>query len=311
MEIYAIPHCNSYVESDRLKVPANLLIRDNQARESDPSHLYARVDSLIAENEEIVTQDNNAYESSSTYKATKINVDNFPSCKNPNKKAKKRTGRMKRSQQCCKATCAALILLMAAVALAEASLALVLALQVLRPTNFYTSTTQQKEHTSYPNSSTTATLKESEETRDQVVAALEMKIANLNASQVQLQDQLLSRIISIATAVQQLVSNETEITQPPLASPGLRNCSTTVEASCTVGIAVGRCITARVPSVRNGSIVVHSSCTRTNSNEQNPLVGVLDVTDNQLECLCYVIEIDGVRRRNPTLCNLLVTRCKI
>jgi len=314
METYTIPHCNSYVKSDQLKAtPLNLFVAENQEMENDPSHLYARVDGLVAENEEISTQENNAYESSSTYKSTKISSDNFHCRSNSDKIIKKRTSRMETCRHRCMATCATLMLLMVTVALAEASLALALVWrQTFSPSTNYSPAIQQKGNASSTHN-TTAALTEIEQIYSQIKMDLEKKIADLNASYVMQQNQLSSRIshiATLATAVQQLLNNKSEMARLPPGNPGLRNCSTTIEASCTVGVQVGRCITSRVPTTRENSIVVHSSCVRTNSNEQTPLVGVVDATDNQLECLCYVIEIDGVRRSHPTRCNLLVTRCE-
>lgn len=89
------------------------------------------------------------------------------------------------------------------------------------------------------------------------------------------------------------------------------NCTTSIEAQCTVDPALGACVTPCTDENRPGSVAISFQCLRLESDEFNPLVGVLDVTNGLALCICYVIEVEGTSRTHPVECVLKVTRCPL
>ena len=90
----------------------------------------------------------------------------------------------------------------------------------------------------------------------------------------------------------------------------INNCTSTIEAQCTVYPAVGQCeTTPLVQEHQPGSIAVSFQCLRQQTFESAPLVAVLDTTDGLATCICYVLEVNGLHRAHPVECALKVTRC--
>ncbi len=89
----------------------------------------------------------------------------------------------------------------------------------------------------------------------------------------------------------------------------LHNCTTRIEVSCTIGVGGIRCQTLSVPEERDGAVSVSFQCIRMTSIEQNPMVGVLDITNSHVTCLCYVLVIGESARTDTVRCGLRVTRC--
>ena len=74
---------------------------------------------------------------------------------------------------------------------------------------------------------------------------------------------------------------------------------------------VGQCATTNVAETQPGSMAVDFQCIRMESAEQNPLVATLDVANEGVICLCYVVETEGRERTDAVVCGLRVTRCSI
>lgn len=91
----------------------------------------------------------------------------------------------------------------------------------------------------------------------------------------------------------------------------LHNCTSRIEAQCTVLPSQGKCQTPCTSEEMPGFVAVNFLCIRLESDEQNPLIGVLDVTGGEALCLCYVQQFDGQRRTHAVDCALRVTRCSV
>lgn len=91
----------------------------------------------------------------------------------------------------------------------------------------------------------------------------------------------------------------------------LHNCSTRLEARCTVEPDAGQCATTTVPRSIPDTVTTELQCVRTESPEQNPMLAMLDITGNEATCLCFVIEIYDMERNHPVECILRATRCSV
>lgn len=156
---------------------------------------------------------------------------------------------------------------------------------------------------------------QSEETAGEALRQVE---GTLNQTRVELEqsvrelDNLSLRVAELSENVQNLTSLSLA---PPPPGPGighlLQNCTTRTEAACTVDPEVGKCQTPCTNETQPGSVALNFQCLRLESPEQNPLIGVLDVTNGLALCLCYVLEFDGLPRSSPVKCVLKVTRCSL
>lgn len=111
-----------------------------------------------------------------------------------------------------------------------------------------------------------------------------------------------------------LVAPTAESTASPSANVTqvLHNCTARVETQCRVRPGQRECQTPCVPETEPDSIATNFQCIRLESEEPNPLIGIIDVTGGEVLCLCYVIEInDNGPQRHPVDCALRATRCSL
>lgn len=126
----------------------------------------------------------------------------------------------------------------------------------------------------------------------------------------------------LASLVAELSENTSTLLAPPVAPTAaslstnvtqvLHNCTTKVETQCRVSLEQRECQTSCVPEMEPGSVATNFQCIRLESEEPNPLIGMIDVTGGEVLCLCYVIEInDNGPQRHPVDCALRATRCTL
>ena len=98
----------------------------------------------------------------------------------------------------------------------------------------------------------------------------------------------------------------TNITRVP------HNCTTKEEATCRITPGQRECQTPCVPEIQQGSLAINFQCIRLESEEPNPLIGLLDVTNGEAICLCYLVDINDNGPSTHTVdCVLRVTRCAL
>ncbi len=313
MDNYNVPRCNTYTDAD----PGA-----EQDGGYDQGRQYARVASIVVD--EIPVQDNNAYGYTSRAKIDPEHEEELyavPHCNHEGATKKQTNGSKPGTRGCCVTMGIISVLFIAALALAAASLALFLILNGYQTCSNYSCISRMPTEIHSDNSSNSEAkhvlnLLQTELTETKrKVFILENKMREYTQNQTQRNQMLDSRITNHTTLLHSLIrantANESNYADISPSVNNVFNCSTSVEASCTVEASVGQCLTPRVAVTHNNSVLMSSDCVRTDSNEPNPLVGVLDVTDGLLECLCYVIEINDIPTSNPTQCSLVVTRCKI
>lgn len=110
----------------------------------------------------------------------------------------------------------------------------------------------------------------------------------------------------VAAADESMGLPTTNITRVP------HNCTTRVETQCRVQPGQRECQTPCVHETEPGTVTVNLQCIRLESEEPNPLIGMLDVTGGEALCLCYVVQVnDNGPQTHPVDCALRATRCSV
>ncbi len=121
-----------------------------------------------------------------------------------------------------------------------------------------------------------------------------------------------SMLLLAAAVTDPPTTAEMTTAMPPRNVTGvLHNCTTSVEANCTVPLMLGVCTTECVSEFKDNTVAINYQCIRLESLEQNPLIGILDVAGGDAFCFCYVVEVQGRRRTHLVDCGLRVTRCAL
>lgn len=130
-------------------------------------------------------------------------------------------------------------------------------------------------------------------------------------------------VANTAAPMTPTVPNTAALTTPTVEGTGppstnitrvLHNCTTREEATCHIQPGQRACQTPCVSEVQQGSVAINFQCTRLESAEPNPLIGILDVTGGEAICLCYLVDINGNGNGQSTHgvdCALRVTRCTL
>ena len=281
---YDTPRCNIMMTVKRAGNP------------DDP--VYAYPDMVRAD--ELKIRDNVAYATSITAQAQNVYSTPDKPLKEDEIAERARSKRYTRSSPYRNALCNLLCCLSMLVSLGLASSALAMALWSFGTTEQECDCVPMESHITFRLDSLEETLQETA----QELARSKEEVKMLSALVV---EYYRNTTAALTTPEKQGVgmSSSTNITRV------VHDCNTSVEAVCTIDPVVGTCQTKCVPETQPDSITTNLQCTRLESDEQNPMIGVLDVADEQVLCLCYVLSLDGLARTHPVDCALRVTRCSL
>ena len=314
METYDVPRSNPYIDSRHRGAILMKPVQDGE-EDNNPTQYYASVASAVNCAEDIPVRENDAYESSCKYKTTCTETPLYAvPHRNRQEMTRKRHEKREHCKNCCLVLCIFTVLLVAVLALAEATMALLIILRDLESCSCVTSTGPTSSSTENTSGPMTSVVLQKEVLRlASKLSVLENRITDSITERQEQYETINYRITNSSSFLNSFIQarsrNYSGDAQPLYPRQALYNCSTRVEASCTVEADIGQCITDSVPVTCANSTFLHSDCVRVDSREQSPLVGVMDITAGQMMCLCYVVEIGGVTRTHPTQCSLLVTRC--
>ena len=267
-----------YASPDEMKVVANRAYALNNGTPTPPSHethFYALPDEIS------------------------LKTPTLPTAKHPG------DGNEDRSLRCRMALCfaACTVAFLLAVGLAGSSLVLVLISQQTSPPPPQVAAPLPQEPCSCDTSQLSSAISGIEE---------RLERTNLEAEQERDRVQILAELVENATSLLAVEPPTREVIAPRQNVSGiLHDCKSSIEANCTVPLDLGVCTTPCINEIVNDTLAVNFQCIRLESFEQNPMIGVLDITGGQAFCFCYVVEAHGRRRTHLVDCALRVTRCSL
>lgn len=280
--LYDTPRCNTYMTTAK---------RAGDLEEPE----YAYLDEV----KELKVSNNVAYAASITLRAQNVySTPDEPLKQEEDEIAEK--ARSKRGLSYRNTLCSLLCGLFVLVSLGLASSALAIALWSFGTTERECDCSAMESHVTFRLNSFEQTLQETAQ-----------KLAQ-SREEVRMLSELVAEYYQNATALRTPEKQDEGVSPSTNITRVVHDCNTSVESVCTVDPIVGTCQTPCVPEKTQPlSIATNFQCIRLESDEQNPLVGVLDVAGGEVLCLCYVLSIDGLQRTHPVDCALRVTRCSL